>query len=96
MMAWGEHMSTGGWIFTVLWTVIILAILAAAVVWIVSALRGRAAEASIAGASPHEILDQRLAKGELTIEQYKQLRGAIRAGSSPSDHQPSRPAGAAG
>ncbi len=95
MMYWGDHMSSGGWIFTVLWTVIMLAILAAAVVWIVSALRSRDTVGPSGGLS-REILDRRLASGELTIEQYKQLRDAIGGDSSPPDHQLPRPAGAAG
>ncbi len=76
MMAWGEHMSTGGWVFTALWTLIILAILAAAIVWIVSALRDRAVSSTSAD-SPREILDRRLASGEVTLEQYREMRAAL-------------------
>ncbi len=97
MMDWGNHMSAGGWIFSIIWTVIILAIVVAGIVWLVSALGNRNSVDSTSGTSAREILDRRLAKGELTIEQHKQLRDALGEGSSSArDPQPPRPAGAAG
>ena len=79
MMYWNGHMTTAGWIIAVLWTVIILALIAGAVYWLVSELSRRNPSDS-SGAregSAREILDRRLAKGELTVEQYKELRATI-------------------
>lgn len=78
MMYWGNHMSTGGWIFSVLATLIFLALIGAVIYWLLSTattsgggLRGDSRE------SPKEILDRRLASGELSVEQYQQLRDTL-------------------
>jgi putative membrane protein len=100
MMYWNGHMTTGGWVISILWTVIIFALIAGAIAWLVSELSGRnasTADPSSEG-SAREILDRRLAKGELTLEQYKELRDTI-GGEAPlttSAPLPSRPASAAG
>ncbi len=73
MMFGNNHMTSGGWIVMVLATVIILALLATAAVWITSRLRHR----RDGEASAQEILDRRLANGEIRIDQYEQLRSAI-------------------
>jgi uncharacterized membrane protein len=73
-------MSAAGWILSVVWTLIILALVVAGIVWLVSALgnrENRAAASQTSDASAREILDRRLASGELTVEQHKQLREAI-------------------
>jgi uncharacterized membrane protein len=79
MMDWhdrGGHMSTGGWIFMVLGMVILIAVLVALVMWIVSQQRTHAHGPGTlaAGMSPREALDHRLVSGEVTPEQYDQLR----------------------
>jgi uncharacterized membrane protein len=79
-MYWNGHMSTGGWILSVVWTLIVFALVAAAIVWALSMLsnRDRRFKAPNASeASPREILDRRLASGDLTVEQYKHLREAM-------------------
>jgi putative membrane protein len=101
MMYWNGHMTTAGWIIAVLWTVITFALIAGAVYWLVSALAGRGPRTTSGAtgeASAREILDQRLAKGELTIEQYKELRDAIgdEAPLTRGEPLPSRPASAPG
>jgi putative membrane protein len=73
-------MSTAGWILSVLWTLIIIALVVAGIVWLISALGSRENSRAAAEGSRHsgrEILDRRLASGELTVEQYKQLRDTI-------------------
>jgi len=79
-MYWSGHMTAAGWILSVLWTLIIIALVVVGIVWLVSALGNRdtqppASEAP--GASAREILDRRLASGELTVEQHEQLRETI-------------------
>ena len=102
MMYWNGHMSTGGWIISILWTVIIFALIAGAIYWLVATLgRGgiSATEAASGEGSAREILDRRLAKGEITIEQHRELREAIGAGEPPGGGQSlpaSQPASASG
>jgi putative membrane protein len=100
MMYWNGHMTTGGWVISILWTVIIFALIAGAIAWLVSELSGRNASTadSSSEGSAREILDRRLAKGELTIEQYRELRETIggEALSSSREPLPSRPASAPG
>jgi uncharacterized membrane protein len=85
-MYWNGHMSTGGWILSVLWTLIIIALVTGGLVWLVSALANRhrdttgytgEAGSGTPDASAREILDRRLASAELTVEQYNRLREAI-------------------
>ena len=85
MMYWNGHMSTAGWILSIVWTLIIIALVIAGIVWLVSAVSTRGTEMRASSASARAILDRRLASGELTIEQYNQLRETI-------DH-PKHPAG---
>jgi uncharacterized membrane protein len=72
-------MTAAGWAIAILWTVIILALIAGAVYWLVSELsRRNPREAAATGeVSARAILDRRLAKGELTVEQYKELRATL-------------------
>ncbi|MHB8491112.1 MAG: SHOCT domain-containing protein [Solirubrobacteraceae bacterium] len=92
-------MSTGDWVFSILGTLIVIALIVGVIVWFVSELGahsgGRAREQ---GVSAREILDRRLASGELTIEQYEQLSDSLGEGVSPGPdpRQPRRPAGALG
>ena len=74
-MDWNGHMSIGGWIFSIFGALIVLAV----IVWLVSTIGSRVAGGETSGSSPSEILDRRLAGGELTIEQHAQLRTALAA-----------------
>ena len=97
MMYWGNHMSTGGWIFSILGTLIIIGLIVALIVWAVSQRGDRSATATGAGGSAREILDRRLASGELTAEQYEQLRATLGdAAPSTGDPRPRTPAGTPG
>jgi len=99
MMYWGNHMSTGGWIFSILATLIFLALVIGLIVWVVSPAN-RSESATKAGESARQILDRRLASGELTVDQYDQLRDALSdvsdAPSPTSSSRPRDPAGAPG
>jgi uncharacterized membrane protein len=76
MMDWNGHMSTGGWIFSILAIIVILALIVAAIAWIVRDLSDRRDRGL---ASAREILDRRLASGEIKAEQYEQLRQTLGA-----------------
>jgi uncharacterized membrane protein len=73
MMYWGDHMSTGGWIFSVLATLIFLALIVALISWFLSATSTNTNANRGDDGSAQEILDRRLASGELTVEQYEQV-----------------------
>jgi uncharacterized membrane protein len=77
-MYYGDHMNTGGWIFMSIGMVILLVLLVALVWWIVS--QQRKPEQS---ARPHmtarETLDHRLVNGDITSEQYDELRKKLDA-----------------
>ncbi|MHB1567942.1 MAG: SHOCT domain-containing protein [Solirubrobacteraceae bacterium] len=91
-------MSTGSWIFSILATIIILGLIVGLIVWAVSPRGDRGGSAPTTGESAREILDRRLASGELTVEQYEQLREALggAASNSSDDLRPRDPAGAPG
>lgn len=106
MMYWGDHMSTGGWIFSVLATLIFIALIVALIAWFLSATsREDSGRDDTGGGSAQEILDRRLASGELTVEQYEQLRDTLARNAptepptppsiSPGPQTPPRAAGAA-
>ena len=76
MMYWGHHMTTGGWIFSVVATLIVIGLVVAAIVRLTPAPGGRRG-ATAAPSPAREILDRRLASGELSVEQYKELRAAL-------------------
>lgn len=88
MMYWNGHMSAGGWIISILWTLIIFALIAGAIAWLVSELSNRKTADTPSEGSAREILDRRLAKGELTIEQHEQLRRAIGDGVASMSPEP--------
>jgi uncharacterized membrane protein len=72
-MMYGNNMSTGGWMLSIVGTLIILALIVAAVVWLASSLKSRAE----GDTSASEILNRRLASGEITAEQYDVLRESL-------------------
>jgi uncharacterized membrane protein len=88
-MMYGNHMGTGGWVFSIFGTLIVIALIIATILWLASSRReGPQASSESAG----EILDRRLASGEITSSQYDELRQTLAA--TPSSR--SRPASAAG
>jgi putative membrane protein len=94
MMYWGNHMSTGSWIFSILGTLIILGLIVGLIVWIVSPNSRSDTSSDATGESAREILDRRLANGELTAQDYKQLREALNdAPAATSNSQPREPVG---
>jgi putative membrane protein len=84
MMYWGHHMSVGGWIFSILATIVFLALIAALIFWLLSATTSGSGFRGASRESPEEILDRRLASGELTVEQYQRLRDTLGTPGQPS------------
>jgi uncharacterized membrane protein len=81
-----NHMSWGWGILMTLGWVILLGLF---VMLLVSPLRGRGSSSS-----PREVLDKRLAAGEITIEEYERARGAMSG--DPGRRPTSGPPAAAG
>ncbi len=97
MMYWGNHMGTGDWIFSIFGTLIMLALIVGLIVWLVSPNSRSDTSPTASRESAGEILDRRLASGELTVDQYQQLRSALDDAARTADARPSRePAGVAG
>jgi uncharacterized membrane protein len=94
MMHWGSHMSTWGWILSIFGMLIILALIAGTLAWLLSELRGGGSPAPEAAA--REILDRRLASGDIASDEYDQLREKLAARAARGDHAPSSAAGVPG
>jgi putative membrane protein len=79
-MMYGEHMGAGGWILSVLLTLLVVALIVVGIVWLVrSVAAGTPAQvADQPRESPRELLDRRLAAGEISEEEYRSLRAAVR------------------
>lgn len=83
MMDYGGHMNTGGWILTVLATLILVALAVGVIVWLLSSRTGRGVGSPAPLTSAREILDRRLASGELTSQQYDELGEKLHDGRAP-------------
>ena len=77
MNGFNDGMSTGGWVLmSVFWVALI-----AVIVWAVAALssqKGRRADTDGLLERPEEVLDRRLASGEIDEATYDSLRAKIR------------------
>ncbi|HYM54438.1 MAG TPA: hypothetical protein VES97_03690 [Solirubrobacteraceae bacterium] len=74
-MFWHDHMNTGGWVFMVLGNVVVWGLVFAFIIWLVQDWRGRRHDReATSGPSAAEILDRRLAAGEIDTEEYERLR----------------------
>jgi putative membrane protein len=76
-MWWGDHMSGwgGGWMW--LWGSIMMltwVVIIAAAVWLVT----RAMRSGTSRSRAEQLLDERLARGDLTTEQYRELKEELR------------------
>jgi uncharacterized membrane protein len=95
MMDWGdrgEHMTTGGWIFMVLGMLVLIALVVVLVMWIVSQQRKPDRGQLPPGVSAREALDHRLVNGEITTDQYDELRKKLDS-ASPATGPPAPPGG---
>ena len=86
-----DQMGAGGWVFMVLLGVVVLGLVAAFVVWLMQDQRRRPPDARYAPAgSAAEILDRRLATGEIAIEEYERVKASLAA--PPTSGPPATPA----
>jgi len=76
---WDNHMGdwgAGWWIVMVLMMVVFWGLVIFAVVWLVRALAG--GHHTIHRRDPVEVLDHRLASGEISVEEYRERREQLR------------------
>jgi len=74
MMGWGYGMGAAGWlVMTGLWLVLILGAVGL-VMWLFPRETRRGSAPEGAGRTPRELLDERLARGEVDVETYRVLR----------------------
>jgi uncharacterized membrane protein len=95
MMDWGErgeHMTTGGLIFMILGMLVLVALVVVLVIWLVSQQRKPDRGPLPPSISARETLDHRLVNGEVTTDQYDDLRKKLDASSSPATGPPAPPA----
>lgn len=85
MMYSNNHMTSAGWVFLALGTLIVLALLVAAIVWLLATLRSPGSGSP----SARETLDRRLASGELSVAQHAEIASAI--GDRPGPATPIEP-----
>jgi putative membrane protein len=94
-MFYQHNMDTGGWIFMVLGNIVIWGLIITFIIWLAQDVRTRPHRHHTAsGASAREILDRRLASGEISVEEYQRLRATL---GQPAGEQPTgtgSPAGA--
>ena len=81
----GDHMGAGGWVLMALIGIVVIGLLVAFVVWLMQDQRRRPhASHSVGGGSASEILDRRLATGEIGIQEYERIKASLTAPSSSS------------
>lgn len=91
MMDWGdrgEHMTTGGWIFMALGMLVLIVLAVVLVMWIVSQHRNPDRAPLPQNTSAREVLDHRLVSGDITTEQYDQLRTRLDPSAPPGAGAP--------
>jgi putative membrane protein len=84
-------MGAGGWVFMALIAVVLLGLLAAFIIWLMQDQRRRPHrdQYTVSG-SASEILNRRLATGEISVQEYERLKASLAtpAGPRPSPTEP--------
>jgi len=87
-MFWHEHMNTGGWVFMVLGNIVIWSLIFAFIIWLMQDWRTRQHHRQrTLDPSLLEILDRRLASGEISTEEHQRVRNTL---SQPPHESPSQ------
>ena len=75
---WGFHEGMGWWwVFGGMWMLVFWAIIIGLVVWGVKQFTGGGGSSRPSGDTPLEIAQKRLARGEITREEFEELRQAL-------------------
>jgi len=89
----GNHMGAGRWIFMALIAIVLLGMLAAFIIWLVQDQRRRPhRDHHPVGGSANEILDRRLATGEISVQEYERVKASLAAPAGPPPSQAEPPA----
>jgi putative membrane protein len=75
MDGWYHNMGAGGWALMAIFWIVLLVV----VVWALTSLLGGKGQPSEPRERPQEILDRRLAAGEIDAQTYDELRTKLRA-----------------
>ena len=85
---YGDHMTGWGWGMMVFWTLLWI-VLAGGVIWAVASfVRGGQPPAGGSRRSAREILDERLARGEIDPDEYDRLREKLDRPATPQNPTP--------
>lgn len=77
MMMWHDSWSVDTWLLTGIMMVVFWTVVVSGIIWLVSSTRGRNHRAAAPHREAIRILDQRLARKELTEEEYRRCRDLI-------------------
>jgi putative membrane protein len=79
-----DHMTAGGWILGSVMVVLLIVLVAIAIAWLLrsTAASGAATRSEGGRGSAREVLDRRLALGEIGEEEYRTLRAVLSGAAS--------------
>ncbi len=78
MDGWGDGMGAGGWTLMIIFWVALVAVVGLAITRLFPSVRGGgSAEGATASQSPQQLLDARLARGEIDVETYERLHEVL-------------------
>ena len=81
MDGWGSGMGAGGWTLMIILWVVLVAVVGLAITRLFPSVRGGgSADDGPANQSPEQLLDGRLARGEIDVEAYERLHEALAGG----------------
>jgi putative membrane protein len=88
-LMYSDHMGGSDWGLMVLW-MILLIMLAVGVIWAITSFAHRGQPAGVGGVrrSGREILDERLARGEIDPDEYDRLRDKLDRPTPPQNPTP--------
>jgi putative membrane protein len=86
---YGDHMGGSEWGLMALWTILLI-VLVVGVIWAVASFARRDQPAAVGGShrSGREILDERLARGEIDPDEYDRLRERLDRPTTPQNPTP--------
>jgi uncharacterized membrane protein len=94
-MFYQHNMGAGGWTFMVLGNILIWGLLIAFIIWLAQDLRTRPHRHHLTSSvSASEILDRRLASGEINPDQYQRLHTTLAKSATDEPRGPGSAAGA--
>lgn len=85
MYGWDNGMGAGGWVLMILAWVALIALIVWAISRLFPAIAGGARREDVLPETPQQILDRRLARGEIDTDEYARLRDAL--GSAPAERR---------